>query len=49
MKYTTIVNEAKIADNLLNVYGANPKTDLTKAGIYGNMSTVFEISAMYAQ
>lgn len=49
MKYSTIVNEYKITDNLLNVYGQDPSQDLTKAGIYGNLSTIFEISAMYGQ
>lgn len=49
MKYSTIVNEYKISDNLLNVYGQDPSQDLTKAGIYGNLSTIFEISAMYGQ
>jgi hypothetical protein len=49
MKYSTIVNEYKITDNLLNVYGQYPSQDLTKAGIYGNLSTIFEISAMYGQ
>lgn len=49
MKYSTIVNEYKIADNLLNVYGQDPSEDLTKAGIYGNLSAIFEISSMYGQ
>ncbi len=49
MKYSTIVNQYKIADNLLNVYGQDPSTDLTKAGIYGNLNSIFEISSMYGQ
>ena len=45
MKYSTIVNEYKISDNLLNVYGQDPSTDLTKAGIYGSLNLIFEISS----
>jgi hypothetical protein len=44
MKYSTIVNEAKIADNMLNVFGSDPTRDLTKAAIYENMGSTFKIS-----
>jgi hypothetical protein len=49
MKYSTIVNEAKISDNMLNVFGADPSRDLTKAAIYDNLRSTFQISAMYGQ
>ncbi|MFA7143116.1 MAG: hypothetical protein WC175_03955 [Candidatus Dojkabacteria bacterium] len=49
MKYSTIVNEYKISDNMLNVYGQDPTQDLSKAGIYGNLNSVFELSSMYGQ
>ena len=46
MKYSTIVNEYKISDNMLNVYGQDPTQDLSKAGIYANLNSVFELSSM---
>ena len=49
MKYSTIVNESKIADHLLSVYGSSPTQDLTKAGIISGLSSVFQISSMYGQ
>lgn len=49
MKYSTIVNEAKIADHLLSVYGSSPSQDLTKAGIMSSLSSIFQISSMYGQ
>lgn len=49
MKYTAIVNEVVISDNMLNVYGQDTDVDLTKAGIYGNLSSVMQISNMYGQ
>lgn len=49
MKYSTLVNQSKIGDNMLNVIGGNPNDDLTKAAIYQNMGSVFQISQLYAQ
>lgn len=49
MKYTSIVNEYKITDHLLNVYGGDPTNDLTRAAIYENLSSTFRISSVYAQ
>jgi hypothetical protein len=49
MKYSTIVNEYKISDNLLNVYGQDPSQDLSKASIMGSLNAIFEISSMYGQ
>lgn len=49
MKYTAIVNQVVISDNMLNVYGQSPDADLTKAGIYGNLSSIIQISSMYGQ
>lgn len=49
MKYTAIVNEVTISDNILSAYGQDADTDLTKAGIYGNLSSIFQISEMYGQ
>ena len=34
---------------MLNVIGGNPNDDLTKAAIYQNMGSVFQISQLYAQ
>lgn len=49
MKYNTIVNQAKIADNMLNVFGTDPDIDLSTSAIYDNLNGVFQISSLYAQ
>lgn len=49
MKYSTIVNQAKISDNMLNVFGSDPNRDLTRAAIFENLGSTFEISTMYGQ
>lgn len=49
MKYSTLVNQAKISDNMLNVIGNDPNEDLTKAAIFQNVGSVFQISQLYAQ
>lgn len=49
MKYTAIVNQVTISDNLLAAYGQARDQDLTKVGIYGNLQSVFQISSMYGQ
>lgn len=49
LKYSTLVNESKISDNMLNVIGSDPAKDLTNAAIYQNMGSVYQISQLYAQ
>lgn len=51
MKYSTIVNQSKISDNLLNVFGTklSEAQNLSTAAVYENMGPTFQISSMYGQ